>query len=232
MEQIKFLGVSLIVAALIIGGALIYSANLRQTPASTVTASIVTPTATLVTTAGPSFSFNLAGKTPRGSANAQITMIEFSDFQCPFCGRAKPTVDKLLSDYPGKIKLYYLHFPLESIHEFAKKAGEASECAGEQGKFWEYHDLLFANQNALDVASLKKYAKQLNLDSTKFDSCLDSGVKASVVSADFQQGVNVGVTGTPTFFLNGVRVCGAQPYAVFKQVIDALLAGQRPRDAC
>jgi len=230
MDQIKFLGVCIIIAALILGGAIILApkAMLASQPTSTATASMV---ATAVVTQGSSTGFNLAGKTPRGNANAPITIIDVSDFQCPYCGRAKPTIDQLLSAYPGKIKLYFIHFPLD-FHEFAEKASEAAECAGEQGKFWEYHDLLFANQNALDVVSLKKYAKQLNLDSTKFDSCLDSGAKASVVSADFQQGVKAGVTGTPMFFMNGVKVCGAQPYAVFKQVVDALLAGQRPSDAC
>ncbi len=233
MEQIKFLGVSIIIAALILGGALIYSTSVRQaaTPPSTPTPLVTSTATSQATTLSPSRNFDLSGKTLRGSVNAQITVIEFGDFQCPFCGSVKPTVDKLLSDYQNKIKFYYFHFPLD-FHEFAQKSAEASECAGAQGKFWEYHDVLFENQNALDVASLKNYAKQLGLDSGKFDSCLDSGSMAGKVRADMQQGITVGVSGTPSFFINGVQVCGAQPYAAFKQVVDALLAGQRPADVC
>ncbi len=224
MEQMKFLGVCVIIAALVLGGAVIYSANVKPVV-------MPTPTATVTATAsqGPTFSFNLAGKTARGSASASITMVEVSDFQCPYCSRAQVTVDQVLSDYSGKVKLYYVHFPLE-FHEFAEKAAEASECAGDQGKFWEYHDLLFANQNALDAVSLKNYAKQLKLDSAKFDSCLDTGAKTNAVRADLQQGLAAGVSGTPMFFLKGVRVCGAQPYQAFQQVINALLANQKPAD--
>ncbi|NYZ78015.1 DsbA family protein [Candidatus Micrarchaeota archaeon] len=226
MEQMKFLGVCVIIAALVLGGAVIYSANVKPVATPTPTATV---TASATASQGPAFSFNLAGKTVRGSASAKITMVEVSDFQCPYCSRAQATVEQVLSDYSGKVKLYYVHFPLE-FHEFAQKAAEASECAGDQGKFWQYHDLLFANQNALDAVSLKNYAKQLKLDSAKFDSCLDTGAKANVVLADLQQGLAAGVSGTPMFFLNGVRVCGAQPYSAFQQVVNALLANQKPAD--
>lgn len=166
------------------------------------------------------YTFDLTGLMPRGDINAPVTIIEYSDFQCPFCGRAQPTVEQILKDYNGKVKLYYKQFPLTQIHPYSQKAAEASLLAAEQGKFWEYHDILFANQDKLDVTNLKQYAAQIGLDTAKFDSGLDSGSKAEQVSKDLQEGLTNGVQGTPTFFINGRVVSGAQPYSVFKQVID------------
>ncbi len=117
-------------------------------------------------------------------------------------------------------------FPLSSIHPFAQKASEATECANDQGKFWEYHDLLFANQGALDVDSLKGSAVELGLDTGTFDECLDSGEYEQEVLQDLQDGQAAGVTGTPAFFVNGQLVSGAQPFTVFQQVIDQMLAGE------
>ncbi len=162
----------------------------------------------------------------QGDANAPVTIIEFSDFQCPFCGRfytdALPQIE---ANYikTGKAKLYYRQFPLVEIHPFAQKAAEASECASDQGKFWEYHNLLFADQQALDVPSLKADAKKLGLDSAKFDACLDGGVKASIVSSDTNDGLAAGVSGTPSFYINGHQLVGAQPFSAFQQIIDPLL---------
>jgi protein-disulfide isomerase len=173
------------------------------------------------TKTGPTIS--LTGKIPRGNVSAPITIVEYSDFQCPFCKRVQPTLDQLLKDYNGKIKLYYKHFPLNQIHPYAQKAAEASECAADQGKFWEYHDKLFENQNALDIQSLKKYAAELGLDTNKFNSCLDNGDKASQVNTELQEGISNGVSGTPTFFINGIELVGAQPYDAFKQIIDSEL---------
>jgi protein-disulfide isomerase len=167
---------------------------------------------------------NLAGKIPRGDPNAKITIVEYSDFQCPFCSRAKATMDQILKDYQGKVKLYYKQFPLTSIHQYAQKAAEASECAEDQGKFWEYHDKLFDNQGSLDTASLKKYAADLGLDTAKFNACLDNGDKSSQVNSEQQEGISNGVQGTPAFFINGQFISGAQPYSTFKSVIDPLLA--------
>lgn len=163
-----------------------------------------------------------------GAKNAQVTIIEFSDFECPFCGRALPTVKQVLKDYEGKVRVVYRDFPL-SFHPNAQKAAEAAECADDQGKFWEYHDKLFANQQALTVDNLKQYAKDLGLDAAKFNSCLDSGKYASEVQKDMAAGSAAGVSGTPTFFIgndeNGYQmIVGAQPYAVIKAAIDAELA--------
>jgi protein-disulfide isomerase len=118
----------------------------------------------------------------------------------------------------------YRDFPLTSIHQYAQKAAEASECADDQGKFWEYHDLLFANQSTLDVDSLKGYAAELDLDTATFNDCLDEGKQSSEVEKDSQDAQAAGVTGTPAFFINGQLVSGAQPFSVFQQVIDQLLA--------
>ncbi len=160
-----------------------------------------------------------------GSENASVTIVEFSDFQCPFCARAVPTVKQILKEYDGKVKIVYRDFPL-GFHENAQKAAEASECADEQGKFWEYHDLLFENQGNLDAVSLKKYAKDLKLNTSEFDACLDSGKYAAEVQKDASDGQSYGVSGTPAFFINGRLVSGAQPFENFKKIIDEELAGQ------
>ena len=159
----------------------------------------------------------------RGNPKAAITLVEYSDFECPFCGRLHPTMQQLLSEYDGQIRLVYRHFPLNSIHPNAQKAAEASECAAEQGKFWEYHDLLFANQQSLGTASLKIYAGQLGLGQNQFDRCLDSSKYAVKVSADQQDGQINGVTGTPGTFVNGQLVKGAVPITTFQQIIQDLL---------
>lgn len=158
----------------------------------------------------------------KGSKNAPVTIIEFSDFQCPYCARFfTQTLPLIEENYikTGKVKLVYRDFPL-SFHQHAQKAAEAAECADEQGKFWEYHDKIFENQNVLDTASLKQYAKDLGLDVTKFDGCLDSGRMASEVQKDFRDGSQYGVSGTPSFFINGINLVGAQPYSAFRQVIE------------
>src|SRR3989344_8805449 len=159
----------------------------------------------------------------RGDKNAAVTMIEYSDFQCPFCQRVKPTLDQVLSDYSGKVRLVYRHFPLNSIHPKAQKSADASECASEQDKFWEYHDLLFANQSALDVASLKKYAGQLGLKQSQFDSCLDAGKYAAKVNQQSAEAQASGITGTPGTWVGDQLVKGAYPYETFKQIIDSMV---------
>jgi protein-disulfide isomerase len=159
----------------------------------------------------------------RGDFNAPITLVEFSDFECPFCGRHYPTLNKILSDYKGKVRLVYKHFPL-GFHPNAQKAAEASECADEQGKFWEYHDKLFENQiTGYSLDKFKQWAKDLGLNSNKFNDCLDSGKYAQKVQADYQEGLQKGVNGTPATFINGQLVSGALPYESFKQIIDGLL---------
>ena len=162
-----------------------------------------------------------------GADNATVTIVEFSDFQCPFCGQfARDTEPQLISEYvdTGKVKFIYKHFPLSQTHQFAQKAAEASECAGDQSKFWEYHDVLFQNQNALTRGDLKRYATQLELNTTAFDACLDSGAMDGIVKQNYNEGTGKGVTSTPTFFINNVKVSGAQSFNSFKAAIDAELA--------
>ncbi len=158
----------------------------------------------------------------RGSENAPVTIIEFSEYQCPFCERFfRQTLPQIEENYikTGKVKYVFRDFPL-GFHQNAQKAAEASECADEQGKFWEYHDKLFENQNALEVSSLKQYANDLGLNEVEFNNCLDSGEMASEVEKDFTDGSQYGVSGTPAFFINGIELVGAQPYNAFEQIIE------------
>lgn len=158
----------------------------------------------------------------KGSNDAPVTIIEFSDFECPFCERFyTQTLPLIDSDYiqTGKVKFVYRDFPL-SFHRNATKAAEAADCANEQGKFWEYHDKIYENQNDIGIASLKQYAVDLGLDAQAFNTCLDSGKMTQEVQKDAQDGRAYGVQGTPTFFINGIRLVGAQPYENFQQVID------------
>lgn len=173
---------------------------------------------------------NLAATSPvtkddhiRGNPNAKITLLEYSDFECPFCSRHKPTMDQLLTQYDGDVRLVYRHFPLTSIHPNAQKAAEASECAGEQNKFWEMHDLLFANNTALSLTNLKAYAGQLGLNQSQFDGCLDSGKYASKIQQQTAEAQAAGISGTPGTFVNNELVRGAFPVATFQQIIDGLL---------
>jgi len=163
-----------------------------------------------------------------GDPNAPVTIVSFEDYQCPFCKRAfDQTFPLLKKEYidTGKVKYVYRDFPL-SFHPQAQSAAEASECADEQGKFWEYHDAIFQNQQSLGSALYTQLAEQLNLDVDQFQQCVDSGKFRQEVQNDFSYGSSVGVSGTPTFFINGIKLVGAQPFQAFKQVIDAELANQ------
>lgn len=167
-----------------------------------------------------------------GDKDAGVSIVEFSDFQCPFCGRAHIGAlnDFRNSNYfsSGEVNLVYKQFPLSSIHPYAQKAGEASLCANDQDKFWEYHDTLFANQAALDVNSLKTYAAQLGLNTGEFDSCLDGGKYTSEVNKETAQAAAAGGRGTPYFVVinnnNGdtVAVSGAVPWSNFEAAISAV----------
>lgn len=155
----------------------------------------------------------------KGSAGAPIQMIEFSDFQCPYCRQANPTVARVLSTYGDRIHFVYRHYPLPT-HPNARPAAEASACAAEQGKFWPYHDVLFANPAKLGVADLKQHAADLGLDAAKFNACVDAHRYRAQVDADMKDGEEVGVNGTPAFFINGRFLSGAQPFDAFKRIID------------
>jgi len=155
----------------------------------------------------------------KGNKNAKVTIIEFTDYQCPFCGRARPTINQVLDTYGKKVHYVLRDFPLD-FHPQAKKASEAAHCAGDQEMYWEYSDILWKNQRALDEANLKKYAKQLKLVQEEFDQCLDSGKYTKEVEKDMADGVKAGVTGTPSFFINGQMLTGARPFEQFKEIID------------
>src|SRR5262249_14971527 len=162
----------------------------------------------------------------KGTASAPVTIIEFSDYECPFCGKAEPMVKEILKQYDGKVRLVYREFPLQ-MHSHAQKAAEAALCAQDQGKYWELHEKLFENQRALEVSDLKGYAKDVGLDDARFSQCLDSGSKAKEVEASQKAGDEAGVNGTPAFFINGRPLFGAVPIDEMKQLIEAELAEKK-----
>ncbi len=167
----------------------------------------------------PRTTVDAANSPSKGSTSAPIELIEFSDFQCPFCLRANPTVEQVLATYGDKIHFVYRHYPLPN-HPNARPAAEAAACAAEQGKFWQYHDSLFANPTKLSTADLKQRAVDLKLDTAAFDSCVDGRKTKEKVDADQQAGEDAGVDGTPAFFINGRMISGAQPYDSFKKIIE------------
>lgn len=154
-----------------------------------------------------------------GPKDAPIRVVEFTDYQCPFCGKARPTVNQVLKEYKGKVRYVLRDFPL-SFHKDALKAHEGARCANEQNKYWEMNKKLFENQRAITVADLKKYAEELRLKMDKFNECLDSGKYAQVVKQNQEYGEKVGVSGTPAFFINGRMISGARPFSSFKEIID------------
>jgi protein-disulfide isomerase len=163
---------------------------------------------------------SVAGAPFRGAANAPVTIVEFSEFQCPFCHRVQATLKQLLERYPGKLKLVHRDFPLDSLHPLARRASEAARCAQDQGRFWEYHDTLFTHFPQATPNDLKEYAQKVGIDVNKFDSCLSDGVHKAAVQRDVEEGMRLGVTGTPAFFINGRPIQGAQPIEAFARVID------------
>lgn len=184
----------------------------------------------------PSQPIDVSREPFKGAANAKVAIIEFSDYQCPFCGRyEKDTYVQVIKDYvdTGKVKYVWRDLPLD-MHPNAQKAAEAANCAAAQGKFWEMHDRLFTNQQALAAADLTKHAEALNLNVGQFQTCLDSGRYAADVQADMADAGKMGINGTPTFLFGTVqpdgtvkvvkKMVGAQPYAAFKAAIDAAIA--------
>ena len=159
----------------------------------------------------------------RGNPSAPVTIVEFSDYQCPFCARVNPTLDRIRQTYGDRVKIVFKDFPLPN-HPQAPKASEAARCAGEQNKYWEMHDAMFANQRALEVPALKQTARTIGLDGTAFDQCLDSGKWMPAVQAGMALGEKMGVNSTPTLYINGRAIIGAMPFENFKQIIDEELA--------
>ncbi len=170
-----------------------------------------------------------------GDVDAPLTLIEFSDYQCPYCSRFTKEVFPLIKEEyvkTGKVRYVFRDFPIQRIHPNAQKAAEAAQCAGEQGKYWEMHDLLFEKQKAMEIDHLKSYAKEMGLDVTDFNACLDDGKYAKEIMKDLQAGQRAGVRGTPSFVLGkttkdgnikGKFIRGAQPYQEFKKAFEAML---------
>jgi protein-disulfide isomerase len=164
-----------------------------------------------------------------GSEDAPITIVEFSDYECPYCRQWHAEVyTRLLDTYGDQVRFVYRDFPLESIHANAKPAAEAANCANEQGVFWDYHDKLFSMELGLSSEAYQEYASQLGLDAEAFQECFESGRYQQEVQSDFEFAANLGVRSTPTFFINGIAVVGAQPFEIFQQVIERELAGEIP----
>ncbi len=162
----------------------------------------------------------------KGPADAPITIVEFSDFECPYCAMAEKSVDEVMEAYKGKVRVVFRDFPLP-FHAKAPKASEAAHCAGEQGKYWEMHAALFADQGKLEIDALKATAGTLSLDQKKFDACLDGGKMAAKLEENKEAGKALGINGTPAFFINGRELSGAVPFEQFKEIIDEELAAAK-----
>ena len=160
----------------------------------------------------------------RGAPNAPVTIVEFSDFECPFCKQSHAALKQVLEKYRGKVNLVYRDFPLDMIHPRARAAAEAARCAHDQGRFWDYHDALFTEAPKLGSDDLQRYATQVGLDVTKFAACLASGVHKTAVQRDIEEGSKLGVNGTPAFFINGRPLHGSQPLEAFARMIEEELA--------
>ena len=171
------------------------------------------------------------GSRMRGDPKAPISIVEFSDFSCPFCLKAEASISAVMAQYPGQVKLSYRDFPLRELHPNAERAAEAARCAGEQDKFWEYHDQLFANQKRQDPEGLMDDARALKLDEPKFAACLSSGRYKQQIDQDVQMGSRAGIEATPGFYINDTFVNGAQPPEVYERIVDQKLAALKERAA-
>ncbi len=172
-----------------------------------------------------------AGGPSRGVNGAPVTIVEFEDFQCPFCKKAQATLEQILTRYKDKVKLVHRDFPLQALHPAAWEAHEAARCAEEQGKFWEYRNLLYANAPAASPEQLNNYAGQVGIDVPVFKHCLESGKFKGAVQKEKDEGERLGVTGTPAFFINGRLLSGAQPESEFVEIIDQELAQSSTQSA-
>ncbi len=174
---------------------------------------------TVVLLKPPVVKVDTAGRASRGGGpNAPVTIIEFSDYECPFCKRAEPTVEQVMDAYGDKVRLVYRDYPLP-MHEHARLASQAAHCANAQGKFWEYHKKLFTSDD-LSKEKLEAMATEVGLDKAKFDACLEKQEFKAAIDKDIADGTAAGVNGTPAFFINGRSLSGAQPFEKFKEIID------------
>jgi len=165
------------------------------------------------------YTVNTEGSPSRGPESASVSIVEFSDFQCPFCRRVGPTMEKIEADYGDQVRIVFKNMPL-SIHPKAQAAHAAGEAAHRQGKFWEMHDRIFANQSRLEPEIFEGYAQEIGLDMERYRADVASSPVKERISADIEEARRLGVTGTPGFFVNGRFVSGAQPYETFKRLID------------
>lgn len=163
-----------------------------------------------------------------GPTDARVTVVEFSDFECPFCRQAFPIVRELMVKYGDRVRFVYRDFPVRAIHDHAQKAAEAGACADAQGKFWALHDKIFQSVPAITVPDVKRYAQEVGLDTSKFNTCIDAGQFAAEVERDLADGIALGVRGTPTWFINGHKIEGVIPRETFIQILDQLLATSTP----
>jgi protein-disulfide isomerase len=169
---------------------------------------------------------SIEGAPVRGNPAAPVTIVEFSDFHCPYCKRVQPTLLELLSKYPDKVRIVYKDLPLESLHPQARRASEAARCARDQNKFWEYHDKIYAGGPDVTPENLRKMATEIGLDVGAFETCLASGKHLPGIQTDVSQGSELGLSGTPAFFVNGRPLSGAQPTEAFSRIIDEELQTQ------
>ena len=234
-------GTPVVIAALILGASIVAAALLIQTSLSGLQQEVsgVKAAVAELEIAAPSaaqaaarpgrpdpskrYSVNVAKSPTVGPETAEVTLVEFSDFQCPFCGRVTPTLDRIKKEYGDQVRVVFKHLPLR-IHPKAPAAHAAAEAAHRQGKFWEMHDAIFADQRAMSEEKYREYAKELGLDVSRFDSDRGSAELKKKVDADAQEAARLGVTGTPAFFINGRFLSGAQPFESFKRMIDEELA--------
>ena len=158
----------------------------------------------------------------RGAESASVTILEFSDFQCPYCKRAQDTLEQIMREFPGRVRIVFKDFPLD-FHPGARPAALAARCAGAGGRFWEYHDLLFVAQPDFEREDLLRYAERIGLERASFAECLDSARFRDAVEQDMTEGRALGITGTPTFFVNGRRLVGAMPVEAFREAVRAAL---------
>lgn len=171
---------------------------------------------------------DIDGAPIRGAATAPVTIVEYSDFHCPFCRRVQPTLTALLEKYPGRVRLVYKHLPLDGLHPQARRVSEAAWCAGQQDRFWEFHDAVYADtSNDASEATLNRYATAAGLDAGRFASCLASPDARNAVQREVSQGESLGLNSTPGFFVNGREIRGAQPLEAFVAIIDEELRGVR-----
>ncbi len=216
MKNNSFVPISIVAAGVMIAGTILYTGSNRNIQGSIIQGAANPPDA------GRKIEVVIGNTDPSlGENDAPITLVAFEDFECPFCQRFNQQTLPLIIDEQvksGKVRFVWKDFPL-SIHSHAEKAHEAARCAWEQDKFWEYHDVLFNNQNGLSANNLKQYAKNLDLNESQFVSCLDSGKYTKLIREKVSEGTAAGVNSTPSFLINGRMVVGAQPYRTFADLI-------------